>query len=118
MSYEPQLTALIAPLLGGRFTPDVPDDPPQYPCGVYQQVGGEALWFFEGAMPGHKHARVQITLWAETRAQANTLMRQIEGRICTGMPLSTPYGAAVSGYADAIKKYSARQDFGLWYPDP
>ena len=118
MSYEPQLTALLAPLLAGQFYPDVPPDNPKYPCAVYQQVGGRSLWFGEGAMPDHKHARVQITLWADTRAQVNTLMRRIEDSICTGMPKSEPLGAAVSGYADAIKKYTARQDFGLWYPDP
>ena len=40
MSYDPQLTALLAPLLDDRFYPDVPPDNPQYPCAVYQQVGG------------------------------------------------------------------------------
>lgn len=118
MSYEAALSGLIGPLLNGAFYPDVPPDTPAYPCGVYQQVGGQALWFSEGAMPGHKHARVQIIVWADTRLQANQLMRRIEGAICGGMRTSEPFGAMIGGYEDAIKKYSARQDFGLWYPDP
>ncbi len=118
MTYEATLSGLIGPLMGGKFFPDVPPDASKYPCGVYQQVGGQSLWFREGAMPGHKHARVQITVWAETRLQANQLMRQIEGAICTGLRNAEPFGAMVGGYEDAIKKYSARQDFGFWYPDP
>lgn len=118
MAYEQQLLQAVAPLLGGRLHPDVPPDVPTYPCGVYQQVGGQALWFGEGAMPDHKHARVQIVVWAATRGEANTLIRRIEDAICTGMPKSEPLGAAVALYEPAIKKYGARLDFGLWYPDP
>ncbi|HYG07655.1 MAG TPA: DUF3168 domain-containing protein [Stenotrophomonas sp.] len=118
MAYEPQLVALAGPLLGGRLYADVLPDNPTFPCGVYQQVGGQALWFGEGVMPDHKHARVQITLWAATRAQANTLMRAIEGALCASLPKSEAIGAFTATYEDAIKKYGARQDFGLWYLDP
>jgi len=118
MPYEPLLHGLVAPLLGGRFYADVLPDNPAYPCGVYQQVGGRGLWFAEGAMPDHKHARLQITLWAGSRAEANTLMRAIEGVLCARLPKSEVIGALTATYEDAIKKYGARQDFGLWYPDP
>jgi len=118
MGYEATLSALIRPLVGNRFYPDVPPDVPTFPCGVYQQVGGQSLWFGERKMPDHKHARVQITIWAETRLEANNLIRQVEGEICSKLPNSEPYGAAVCGYEDAIKKYSARLDIGFWYPDP
>lgn len=118
MSYEAQLVALIAPILDSRFYADVPREPVVYPCGVYQQVGGRALWFSEGAMPDHKHARVQITVWSASRAETMRLIRLIEGAICAGLPRSEPYGAAVAIYEDAIKKFGARLDFGLWYPDP
>jgi len=118
MAYEPQLLALAGQALQGRLYADVLPDKPVFPCGVYQQVGGQALWFTERAMPDHKHARVQITIWATTRIEANTLIREIEDQICTGLPKSEPYGAAVATYEDAIKKYGSRLDFGLWYPDP
>lgn len=118
MSYEAQLMQLVAPILNGQFFPDVPRDPVVFPCGVYQQVGGQALWFSEGAMPSHKHARVQITVWSDTRAETMRLIRVIEGAICAGIPHSEPYGAAVATYENAIKKYGARLDIGLWYPDP
>lgn len=118
MSYEAALVTLIAPVLGGRFTPDIPREPVVYPCGVYQQIGGQSLWFSEGAMPDHKHARVQITVWSETRAQTMQLIRQIEDSMCTSFPNSESYGAPVATYEDAIKKYGARLDVGFWYRDP
>ncbi|KUO98755.1 hypothetical protein AR276_19860, partial [Stenotrophomonas maltophilia] len=78
MSYEAQLHALLAPLLQGRLYPDLPPEPVIYPCAVYQQMGGQSVWFNEGSIPEQKHARVQLTVWADSRAQANTLIRNIE----------------------------------------
>ncbi|MGZ0026438.1 DUF3168 domain-containing protein [Stenotrophomonas sp. S4] len=118
MSYESSLHALIAPLVQGRFYPDIPPDQPVFPFAVYQQVGGQALWFLEGSIPDHKHARVQITIWSKSRSEANTLIRRIEDAICSGVPHSEPYGAAVAMYESSIKGYGARLDFGLWFPDP
>lgn len=117
MSYENMLSDLIGPLLGQRFYPDVPPDTPTYPCGVYQQVGGQGLWFSERAAPSHKHARVQITIWADTRQEANQLIRHIENLTCT-LPSAETFGAAVCAHEESTKKFRARQDFGLWYTDP
>ena len=117
MSYENTLLDLIGPLLGQRFYPDVPPDPATYPCGVYQQVGGQGLWFSERTMPSHKHARVQITIWADTRQEANQLIRQIEDLTCTLANAET-YGGAICAYEETTKKFRARQDFGLWHSDP
>lgn len=118
MSYEATLRTLLADLVDGRVYPDVPPDKATFPLVTYQQVGGVSLWFGERAMPGHKNARVQVNVWADTRLQANQIARAIEGRMCTGMLSSEPFGAAVALYEDSIKKYGTRQDFGFWFPDP
>ncbi|MET4597373.1 MULTISPECIES: DUF3168 domain-containing protein [Stenotrophomonas] len=118
MSYEPKLQQLLGGMLQGRLYPDVPPDRVTYPCAVYQQVGGQALWFNEGSIPDQKHARVQLTVWADTRAQANTLIRDIEDQVCAGLPKSESFGAAIAVHEPALRKYGARLDFGLWYANP
>ncbi|WMJ71310.1 DUF3168 domain-containing protein [Stenotrophomonas sp. 24(2023)] len=118
MSYEVQLQQLLGPLLQGRLYPDTPPEPVIYPCAVYRQAGGQALWFNEGSTPEQKHARVQLTVWADSREQANTLVRRIEDQVCAGLPKAESFGAAVAVHEPAIRKYGARLDIGLWYPDP
>ena len=118
MSYEAQLHALLAPLLQGRLYPDVPPEPVIYPFAVYQQMGGQSVWFNEGSTPEQKHARVQLTVWADSRAQANTLIREIEDQVCAGLPTAESFGAAIAVHEPLLHKYGARLDFGLWYVDP
>ncbi|HEL2980097.1 TPA: DUF3168 domain-containing protein [Stenotrophomonas maltophilia] len=118
MSYEVKLYSLLGPLLQGRLYPDVPPEPVTYPCAIYQQVGGQSVWFNEGSIPEQKHARVQLTVWADTRAQANTLIREIEDQVCGGLPKSESFGAAIAVHEPAIRKYGARLEFGLWYANP
>lgn len=117
MTLEDQLFALLGPLLNGRFYPDTLPDHPSFPAASYQAAGGVALWFGERALPDHRNARVQINIHARTRAEASALAHQMAKDICTGFPVAKPYGEPVSTYSDVLKLYSARQDFGIWYPD-
>lgn len=117
MSLEESIFNLLSPLNDGRVYPDTLPDKPVFPATSYQQVGGNALWFSEQVVPDHKHARLQITTHSRTRLEANALARQYERAICTGFPTARPYGALVSTYNDTLKIYTARQDFGIWYPD-
>ena len=117
MSFESDLRALIVPITT-RCYPDVTPDNPIFPLSVYQQVGGEAYAYLEKKLPDHKHARVQITVWGAERLAVNAMARQIEKAIIESAFTAEAYGAFVGLYEPELKKYGARQDFGLWYRDP
>lgn len=118
MSLESSLKSLLNPLVGSRVYPDVAPDTATFPLITYQQVGGEAGWYLEKEIPSHKHARVQVNVWSNSRAEANTLARQLEAAICHSAFVAEPYGALTALYEPEIKKFGTRQDFGIHYPDP
>lgn len=68
-------------------------------------------------MPSHKHARVQINVWAKSRAQASTIARQVENAICESTIIAEPYGALTASFEELVGLYGTRQDFGIWFPD-
>ncbi len=118
MSLESDLYVLLAPLVEGRVSPDVLPDKPTFPCITYQQIGGRSAWYSEKAMPSHKHARIQLNVWAKTRAQASEIARAAEGLLCDSDLVAEPFGALTALYEELLKLYGTRQDFGVWYPDP
>lgn len=115
MSIEKLITDLLSPL--AEVYPDAVAEDATFPCISYQQIGGRAGWYMEGAMPSHKHARIQINVWAKTRVEASTLAREIEGAICTSALIAEPYGAATATHEPLVGLYGTRQDFGIWFPD-
>lgn len=117
MSLETDLYDLLAPLADGHAYPDVFPDDPDFPAICFQQIGGEALWLSERAMPSHKHARMQLSTWAKTRLEANTLARAAEARLCNSSLIVRPYGAFTAAFNELPKLYGTRQDFGIWYID-
>lgn len=118
MSFESDFRSVLVSLAGGRIYPDVPPDVPQFPYISYQQVGGRPLEFTEGSKPSHANARMQLDAWAKTRAEANALMRQAEALLRASAFKAQPLTKIVANYQPALKLYGARQDFGLWHPDP
>lgn len=117
MSFEADLRALILPITT-RCYPDVTPDTPVFPLAIYQQVGGQAYAYVEKKLPDHKHARIQITVWGDSRLAVNVMARSIEKAIIESDFAAEAYGAFVALYEPEIKKYGARQDYGIWYPDP
>lgn len=118
MSLEEDLVSLLGPLVSGRIYPDETPDNPQFPLVVYQQIGGRAGWYMEKKVPSHKHSRMQISVFAKRRADANALARSIESALCESTLVAEPYGAFTALREDPLKLYGARQDFGIWYADP
>ena len=111
---EPVLVSVLGPLVDGRVFPDfAPADTPK-PFATYQQVGGQALSYLEGQPTDKKNARIQVNVWASTRAEAMTLIRAIEDAIVQAPMLGEPIGAATSMYDEAAGIRGAMQDFSLW----
>lgn len=115
MALEADVVAALTGLVAGRVYPDVTPDNPTFPLIVYQQVGGKAVEYLEGAVADKDHARVQVIVWAKTRLQASQIARQARVALVEGTTKATTYAAPVSLYEDALKLYGNRTDFGIWY---
>lgn len=122
MAVEETLTALLNPLVGNRVywdaTPDGGVDVPDGGIIIVQQVGGDADWYVEGAMPSHKNARIQVVCYAKRRVAAGALARLVEKTLCESTLIAQPFGAFQSNFEPDLKIYETLQQFGVWYPDP
>ena len=115
MSVESDIFAVLGALASNRVYPDVAPTGVVKPYFTYQQVGGPAINFLNG-IPDKRSGRFQVNVWATTRAQAMTLIRQAEDalRLSAALNASTQ-GGAVALYEDDTKLYGARQDFGITF---
>lgn len=103
----------ISALFGGRVFPDTA--PPQAiaPYVIYQQVGGKAFNYAGGGAKDKKPARIQFIVWATTRLEANTLIRQLEDILVSDPFFGIDEGAAVAR-SDHQTLRGAMQDFSFW----
>ncbi|QYJ20181.1 DUF3168 domain-containing protein [Achromobacter sp. ES-001] len=116
MSLEAKLKTLLGPLVDGRAYADVAPDKPVFPLIVYQGAGGIEQWYVEGKRREKRHQRMQLYVWSSSRAEASAIADAIGTALCeSDFPAVEPYGAPVSLYEEAIKKYGTRQDFGIWF---
>lgn len=112
---EPLIVAALGPLVGGRVFDDVaPVDTPTPYC-TYQQVGGRPVNFLEGQPASKKNARIQINVWSKRRAEATTLIRQIEDLMIQAPLLGVVEGGAISQYDSVSSFRGAMQDFSFWF---
>lgn len=118
MSLESDLFSALGPLVSNRCFPDVAPLKTARPYITYQMVGGQAVSYLESAVVGKRNARIQINVWADTRASAMALCRSIEDTLVTNTTLRAfVLGAPVSLYEDETSPplYGTRQDFSCWY---
>ena len=116
MSVDEQIFAALSPLAGGRVFPDVAPEGTARPYLTYQQVGGGALNYLEGTVPGKRNARMQINAWADSRLAASELSEQAEDALRLAASLQAKVlGARVSIYEEDTKLRGARQAFSVWY---
>uniref|UniRef100_UPI00333F5D88 tail completion protein gp17 n=1 Tax=Castellaniella defragrans TaxID=75697 RepID=UPI00333F5D88 len=117
MAVEAELFSLLKSLVDGRCYPDTTPDAPQFPCIVYQGVGGRAYDYLERKLPDSEHYRIQVNCWARSRADANALALQVRQRIIgdgVAFAAAETMGQAASLYEENLKLYGTRQDFGIW----
>ena len=114
MTVEADLMAAVTPILP-RFYPDVAPAGTARPYGVFQQVGGYVVNPMANAVPGVRNARVQVIVWADTRLESNTLMRQIEDAIRPSPLLGQPVSALAAMLDDETRLRGAMQDFLIWH---
>jgi hypothetical protein len=112
---EQSIVSAIGSIFGGRVFPDTaPFDTPR-PWATYIQVGGEEVNYIDKTASGIRNARMQINLWANTRAQATTLAKQVAAamRAATDMD-ARPLSAFGAINEPDLGLYGAMQEFDCW----
>lgn len=102
----PRVYADVAPISTAR------------PYVTYQAIGGRPLRWLNGTPSDRRHTIVQVNVWADSRAGALELVRQIETALCDGAApfIARPEGEPVSDVADDIvpARYGSIQDFSIY----
>ncbi|WP_321919311.1 DUF3168 domain-containing protein [Paraburkholderia tropica] len=106
----------IKALAGGRVYPDVAPSTAVKPYIVYQGVGGVDETTLDG-VDTLQNCRMQVAVWATTRAEAATLIQQVRAAMTAAPVLGTPIGAPVPVYEDDTKLFGSRQDYSLWWKE-
>lgn len=115
MTLEADMLAALNPLVGSRVYPDVAEEDSALPRLVYQQIGGRAINYVGDEIPSQENARMQLTAWARTRAEAKRLIKDVEVALLQAAGLQVEVvGASFSGYEEDTKLYSSSQDFSIW----
>ncbi len=117
MTIEATVVTALGSLCSGRIFPDWAPVDTARPYVVYQQVGGDVLNPINGDVPGYHNARIQFMAWADTRLQANALMRQIEDALRPHPINGRPIGALMARAEPLTKQRGAQQDFSIWWQE-
>lgn len=115
MSLESDIKTLLGSLASGRVYPDTMPDKPEFPCIVYQQVGGAVAEFLEGKVANKDNARLQIMVWSKSRLEASSIARAARVLIVEGSLKGTTFAAPVSLYEEPLKLYGNRTDYSIWH---
>lgn len=95
--------------------PDVAPVGTPRPYVTYQQIGGDAPVYTEGALPSIENGHVQFNVWDDTRAGAKALIKLIEAALVAAPAFqAAPLAASVSDYDADMERYCSRQDFSIW----
>ena len=114
MSLETQLYTVLVAVTPSVF-PDFAPATTQRPYVTFQQIGGQAVNMLDRFTPNKRNATVQVNVWANTRAEAMTLMQSIEDAIRAATVFQgEPESAAQSDFDADIPVYGASQDFDIW----
>lgn len=115
MTQDELIFSLLAGLVGGRVYPDIAKQGTPVPYITHQDVGGDAINFMDGAMPGKRNARLQVNVWSTTRAEAKAIAGQVEQILRAAPALSTTVlGSAMTTYDAAADYRGTIQHFSIW----
>lgn len=112
---ESLMLQVMGPLFDGRVYPDAASGDTPMPFATFQQVGGASTVFLDGALPDKQNARMQVTVWANGRAQASELIAKVQTALCGAPTFGLPLGAHVSLRDQETGFKGAMQDFSIWY---
>lgn len=112
---ETLIVQSLGPIFEGRVYPDTATGDTPMPFVIFQQVGGQSASFVDGSLPDKQNARMQVTVWSKSRAQASELIARVQSAICGAPVLGMPLGAHISLRDPETGFKGAVQDFSIWY---
>jgi hypothetical protein len=111
MSLETDLTALLQGLCP-RVFPDFAPAETVRPYLVWQQVGGPSESYVDNTVPSNRMARLQLSVWADTRLAASALALQVEASMITASVFQArPLGAFSTTFDEDLALRGTLQDF-------
>lgn len=114
MALEQSIQTLLLTICDRVFTDFAALSTPR-PYITWQQIGGQAVTFYENTVPSKENALIQVNVWASTRSEATTLNKQIEEAFTEATAFQArPVSARVNDADPDLKIYSNRQDFTCW----
>lgn len=115
MSVYVPILEVIGGLAGGRVFPLVADEGAETPYVVVQRVGGPANNFLTSEIPEKEIRRVQVTVWAKTALEAESVGDQVANAVRSAAQLQPEVvGGAVDDYDPTTKYRGSRQEFYLF----
>ena len=114
MSLESDLSTLLKTVCPRVFA-DVARLGTAKPWVTWQALGGRTLRNLDNTAADKRNTLMQISVWATSRLEANTLMRSIEDALCASATLTVrPEGEPLSTYEEDTLLYGALQRFSIY----
>lgn len=115
MTVEASIYATLKGLVGNRCFPDFAPLGTVRPFITFEQTGGDALHFIDGALPDKKHGRFEIGVYTDSRAECASIALQVESVMASATAFqSTAIHSPISDYASDVKIYSSTQNFSVF----
>ena len=115
MSIEGDITAVLKTVCP-RVSPDMAPLSTQRPYITYQFVGGRSIYALDNSPIDKRLPKVQVNCWADTRLQANQLIREVERAMTTSALFNgTPDGESSTAFDEGNEVRGAMQDFNLMF---
>jgi len=114
VSLESDLYGVLSALCP-RVYPDFAPTTEARPYLTWQIIGGSVIAPVSNDMPDKRNAMVQVNVWADTRAQANTMAQQIEEALMgSALFQARPIDALSAAFDDDLSVRGAQQTFSIW----
>lgn len=115
MTVEADIYTTLKGLVSNRCFPDFAPLGTPRPFITFEQAGGDALYFLDGALPDKKHGRFEIGVYADSRASCAAIALQVEAAMAASTAFqSAAIHAPISDYASEVKIYSSTQNFSVF----
>jgi hypothetical protein len=114
MTVEADIYTVLSAICPRTF-PDVAPTSTARPYVTFQQIGGQVINPLANEVPDKQNGEFQISVWADTRAQASSTMLQIEAAMRQATTFhAKPLSAPASDHDPDMQLYGSRQDFSIW----
>ena len=113
MSMESTLSTLLKTICP-RVFPDVIKGVVAAPYIIWQGIGGESIRYGDNTAPDKRDTLMQISVWAMSRMEALTLIRQAEAALCAASFQCVPEGEPVNTYESDTELHGSIQRFSIF----